>query len=111
MSEFKQDILNYGDDIKDIDAELSSFEYLRMLYDRTEIENIIDKLDKEEKYHLFMYDFMMLKSIDKVYSHVSKVYDFSKSDDKNIPLNQWWWHLDKLAKGELSVAVTSEKVV
>lgn len=31
--------------------------------------------------------------------HIKQVYDLSTSDE---PLNEWWWHLDKVANGEIS---------
>ncbi len=33
-----------------------------------------------------------------MYRHIQEVYNFSLS---NEPLSEWWWHLDKVAKGEI----------
>ncbi|MDQ0221341.1 hypothetical protein ELQ35_15650 [Peribacillus cavernae] len=111
MSQFKQDILNYGDDVKDLDY--SAYEHLRMLHDRTQIENIVDKLDMNEKIMLVMYDLMLVEKAEEMAKHISKVYDFSLSDKNGIPIEQWWWHLDKVAEGKVKVNynVSAEKVI
>lgn len=103
MSQFKQNILNYGEDVQDLDC--SPYEHLRMLHDRTELENNVNELDTIEKQLLIMYDLMLLTNINEMLKHIRKAYDFSLSDDNNIPVEQWWWHLDKVVKGKLQVNV------
>lgn len=111
MSKYSQDVLNYGEDVNDI--EYSAYEHLRMLHDRTKLENVKHELDMDEKILLTMYDLTLLKKAGQMTNHISSVYDFSLSDKNNIPLEQWWWHLDKVAKGKLYVEFNSsaEKVI
>ena len=111
MSQYKQDVLNYGDDVNDLD--FSAYEHLRMLHDRSNLENVKHKLDMDEKIILAMYDLILLKKAEEMAEHISSVYDFSLSDKNGIPLEQWWWHLDKVAKGTLYVEYNSstEKVI
>lgn len=101
MSKYKQDILNYGDDVKDLDC--SPYEHLRMLCDRTEIQKNIDNLDSFESSLLHMYDTMLLNNAEEMMNHISNVYDFKLSDKNNIHCENWWWHLDKIAKGDLKI--------
>jgi hypothetical protein len=111
MSQYKQDVLNYGEDINDI--EYSAYEHLRMLHDRTKLENVKHKLDMSEKNLLTMFDLILLNKAEEMAKHIGSVYDFSLSDKTDIPLKQWWWHLDKVAKGELYVEYnpSTEKVI
>jgi hypothetical protein len=104
MSQFKQDIMNYGDDVNDFDS--SPFESLRMLHDRTDLHKVQDELDYEEKVLLANYDIKLIENAEKMVEHISKIYDFDLSSD--IPSEQWWWHLDKIANGVMSFGVASE---
>ncbi|WP_054636995.1 hypothetical protein [Thalassobacillus sp. C254] len=101
MSNYKQDILNYGDDVKNLDC--SPYEQLRMVNDRTEIQKNIDKLTNSEITLLRMFDLMLLNNVEEMLNHISNVYDFTLSDKNNIPYTYWWWHLDKIVKGDLVV--------
>jgi hypothetical protein len=111
MSQYKQDVLNYGDDVKDIDY--SAYEHLRMLQDRTQLEKVKHELDMGEKILLSMFDLILLKNAVEMAKHIGSVYDFTLSDKNGIPLEQWWWHLDKVAKGNLYVEYnpSTEKVI
>ena len=77
--------------------------HLRMLHDRSKLEAVKHELDMDEKILLAMYDLILLKKAKEMAEHISSVYDFSLSDKNRIPLEQWWWHLDKVAKGALYV--------
>ncbi|MCM3667277.1 hypothetical protein M3204_23145 [Mesobacillus subterraneus] len=111
MSKNKQEVMNYGEDVNDIDY--SAYEHLRMLHDRTNLENVKHELDKGEKILLTMYGLILLKKAEELAEHISSVYDFSLSDKNGITLEQWWWHLDKVAHGKLYVEYNSsaEKVI
>lgn len=111
MSQYKQDVLNYGDDVNDIDY--SAYEHLRMLHDRTQLEKVKQKLDMSEKILLTKFDLTLLQKAEEMAKHIANVYDFSLSDKNGIPLEQWWWHLDTVAQGELYVEYNSstEKVI
>jgi hypothetical protein len=111
MSQYRQDILNYGDDVNDLDC--SPYEHVRMLHERTNIKNIEDKLDFNEKVMLYIIDLNLVKNADEMTNHIRKAYDFSLSDKNHIPLEQWWWHLDKIANGKLilKINMSTEKVI
>jgi hypothetical protein len=111
MSQYKQVILNYGDDINDLDC--SPYEQVRMLHDRTDIMNIEHKLDFNEKVMLYIFDLSLVKNVDEMVRQISKAYDFKLSDKNQIPYDQWWWHLDKIAQGKLilNLNMSTEKVI
>ncbi|MFZ0447558.1 MAG: hypothetical protein WAM95_23550 [Bacillus sp. (in: firmicutes)] len=59
------------------------------------------ELTTEEKVLLKEKDMFLLKSAKKVYEHMKKVYGFQ--NDKLM--EEWWWHLDKVANHQLSIDV------
>lgn len=104
VSQYKQFILNYGDDVCDLES--SPFESLRMLYDRTDLYKVQDELDFDEKVLLGIFDLKLIENAEKMVEHISQIYNFDYSS--NIPYEQWWWHLDKIANGIMSFSVSSE---
>lgn len=104
MSEYKQTIENYGQDVSDFDC--SPFESIRMFHERSELQKVFDQLTFQEKVQLAQYDLVLIQNAEKMVEHVRIVYDFSLSTQ---PLDEWWWHLDKVASGELSLDVISFK--
>lgn len=106
MSHFKQDILNYGDDVGDLDN--SPFEALRMLHDRTELHKVHDQLDFEEKILLAYHDLKLIENARDIVQHISNVYDFRLSDTNEIPPDQWWWHLNKIAQGNMDFGIATD---
>lgn len=105
MSQYKQFIMNYGEYVCDLES--SPFESLRMLYDRTDLFKIQDELDFDEKVLLGTYDLKLIENAEKMVKHISQIYNFDYSS--NIPYEQWWWHLDKIANGILGFSVSSEE--
>ncbi|MGO4185401.1 hypothetical protein AB4Z17_29980 [Paenibacillus sp. TAF43_2] len=102
-----QEILNYGEDIEDLDC--SPFEHLRMLHDRSEIQkHVVGQMSNIEATVLAKYDLLLMLKAEEMFRHISKVYDFSLTDAKDIPLTEWWWHLDKVAKGDLKAKFRCE---
>lgn len=55
------------------------------------------------------YDLKLIANAKDMVEHISEVYDFTLSDKNDIPHEQWWWHLDKIAKGNMNFGVASEK--
>lgn len=51
----------------------------------------------------------LIENVDQMVGHISKVYDFKSSDVSEIPFDQWWWHLDKIAKGTMNFGISAEK--
>lgn len=83
------------------DFDTSPFEALEMLQIRSELHNVT--LTKEEQKLLAANDMKLLSNVEKMVEHISEVYDFSTS---NEPLDEWWWHLDRLLKGEIILNAT-----
>jgi hypothetical protein len=71
MSQYKQDILNYGDDVNDLES--SPFESLRMLHDRTELHKVQEEMDYEEKVLLAYYDLKLIENADKMVEHIKTI--------------------------------------
>lgn len=84
----------YGEGVDDFDT--SPFESLEMLHIRSELHKLA--LTKEEQKALAATDVQLLSKAQNMYEHIRKVYDFSTSTE---PLEEWWWHLDKLLRGEI----------
>lgn len=38
--------------------------------------------------------------------HIQQVYDFSKSTN---PIQEWWWHLDKIITGKINLSYLVEE--
>lgn len=51
------------------------------------------------------YDVQLTKNAKKMSEHIAEVYDFSLSEE---PLDKWWWHLDRVAIGEISLRLTPD---
>ncbi len=96
----------YGQGTDDFGS--SPFEALETLQIRSELHKEI--LTREEQRMLAANDMKLLSNVEKMVEHVSKVYDFTTSTE---PLDEWWWHLDMLLKGEiiLSASPLQNKVI
>ncbi|MFP3726989.1 hypothetical protein U8V72_17580 [Priestia filamentosa] len=94
-----------------LDFELSPFEALEGLHIRTNLHEDYLQLTLPEKMRLQYADLRVIHSVKDVYKHVRQIYDFSLSTE---PLEQWWWHLDKVCSDRLEVSFllgTEVKVV
>jgi hypothetical protein len=92
-----EDIQNYGEDVNDF--EVSPFESVQMLHNRSDLHKVYNDLTIKEKQLLATYDLILIKNAEKMLKHIQKAYDFSLSDQ---PTREWWWHLDKLIEGKIS---------
>lgn len=97
--------MNYKDTIEDyksttLDMELHPYENVDGLHIRTELYEDYNKLSTGEKSLLILADLEVINQVEEVAKHISRVYDFKNSTK---PTDQWWWHLDKVAKGKLLV--------
>lgn len=99
-------IRSFGDSTNDFDT--SPFEALEMLHIRSHLHKLA--LTKEEQKALAANDLKLLSNSQEMFEHIRKVYDFSTSTE---PLEEWWWHLDKLLKGEivLNAVPVQEEVI
>jgi len=106
MSEYRELIEIYGKSVGDFNV--SPFESIDMLHVRSKLASIFHELTSEEKTKLLSYDLILIKNSLKMSEHIGNVYDFSMSKESD---SFWWWHLDKVAKGELSFNLHVENMV
>jgi hypothetical protein len=102
--DFKKKIDFYGNDLQDF--EISPFEMVQTLHVRTKFYRYHDELTSDEKLLLKKYDKLLLDNVKKFYDHMKRIYNFS--NDK--PMEQWWWHLDKILNHELSIDLENNTV-
>jgi hypothetical protein len=56
-------------------------------------------MKENEKIRLLSIDLKVIKNARKIAEHIGKIYDFTRS---NHPSSfEWWWHLDKIADGQV----------
>lgn len=96
MVENNKSIEIYGGWVDDI--QVSPFESLDILYRRSQLEAVIHELSNEERIELISYNLQLIKNAKRMSEHIGKIYDFPSTEE---PLNAWWWHLDKVANGEI----------
>lgn len=89
-------IEEYGKDVNNL--EVSADELLLMLKGRERLENEIQNLSIDERHKLIGYDLQLIKNAKRMSEQIGLVYDFSVSKE---PVSKWWWHLDKVANGEI----------
>ncbi|WP_284036979.1 hypothetical protein [Neobacillus sp. 114] len=78
------------------------FETIDMLHRRSRLYKDSSKMTQQERFLLMRYDLKLLENVERMVEHIGKVYDFFLSAE---PLEEWWWHLDKVASGELEVEI------
>ncbi|WP_423800704.1 hypothetical protein [Neobacillus sp. SAB-20_R2A] len=98
--EFLKDIEYYGEDVTDF--EVSPFETIDMLHRRSRLYKGSSNMTQQERILLMKYDLKLLENVERMVEHLGKVYDFSLSAE---PLEEWWWHLNKVASGELEIGI------
>lgn|SRR5690554_3979028 len=99
MNDLK-DIELYGQDVSDF--EVSPFETINMLHLRSRLNKESQHMTVKERILLMKYDLELLENVEQMVAHISTVYDFSKSTESR---EEWWWHLDQVASGELEVEI------
>lgn len=97
VSEYKKIIENYGKCLEDI--KMSPLVMVEMLQLRSQLESVYHKLNADERRVILNYDVTLIHNAKEllVY-HIGKSYDLSSSTE---PLTEWWWHLNKVASGEI----------
>ena len=95
---YLEEINQYRQDIEDLD--LSPFETLETLHFRSDLKNNYHLLNAEEKQELAKCDIKMIHNAEQILKHLNTIYDSSTSQH---PIEDWWWHLDKLVNGEISL--------
>lgn len=76
-----------------------------MLHRRSGLEQVFDELNLKDRLKLISYDVQLIENAKKMSEHIAEVYDFSLSEE---PLDQRWWHLDKVASGEIVLRLNHE---
>jgi hypothetical protein len=97
---YLRDIEIYGEEVTDV--EVSPFESIDMLHLRSRLNKDSHKMTLKERILLMKFDLRLLENVDKMVEHIGETYDFSNSIE---PLEEWWWHLDKVASNELEVEI------
>lgn len=95
--ELKRTIQNYGLDVEDF--ETSPFESIDMLHVRSSLQERYAELDAEDRENLRRHDEVLLVNAARMYEHIRRVFAFNS----DRPTAEWWWHLDKVAAGQLTV--------
>ncbi|TGB04950.1 hypothetical protein [Halobacillus salinus] len=100
-------VMYYGKqlNVTDIDPELA----LQLLQHRTELFRQQDKLDLEDFLRLSSFDMSLIDRSEEFVEQIEKVYDFTASDEQEIPPEQWWWHLNKISLGHLDFSILLEE--
>ncbi|WP_139489786.1 hypothetical protein [Brevibacillus dissolubilis] len=99
---FSQAIHDYGMSVDDF--ETSPFEALDMLHIRSRLQRNVAALSHEEKQLLQKYDLILLANAKKMAQHLTEVYEFTS----NRPLEEWWWHLDQVAEGNIQPFIKND---
>ena len=60
MSDYRQEIENYGQDVDDFEG--NPFESVRMLHDRSELHRVYEDLTFQDKIELAKYDLQLIRS-------------------------------------------------
>jgi hypothetical protein len=98
MNSLIKDIKRYESDI--LDLEISPFETTHTLHLRSKLEEQFLNMTLEEQIELLSIDLQVIKNAKKISKHLAAIYD---SGDSHRPISEWWWHLDKIANGDISV--------
>ncbi|WP_088052870.1 hypothetical protein [Virgibacillus dakarensis] len=93
-------IEQYGQDVTDF--EVNPLETMDMLHLRSRLNKESHNMTLKERILLMKYDLQLLENVDRMVQHVERIYDFSSSME---PYEEWWWHLDQVASGELEVEI------
>ncbi|NPA41218.1 MAG: hypothetical protein GXO18_02985 [Aquificae bacterium] len=85
----------------------------RWVFTVWEFENVFGSIPerREEVYFLGLDNHEEVKKFDRIlFRHLkdylrvaTRVYKFPIQGDPNQPLEKWWWHLNKIAKGEFPI--------
>ncbi|MBB6446720.1 hypothetical protein [Bacillus benzoevorans] len=92
-------IEDYGDYIDNFGASAIEF-YNFVIVERDFLEGVKDKLSNEQKRNLLVYDLNFIHKAESIYNFLKDDINFSEIAN---PIKHWWWHVDKIAKGSLSI--------
>ncbi|WP_394555905.1 hypothetical protein C1N61_32545 (plasmid) [Priestia aryabhattai] len=98
MNTYLEQIKRYENDILDLD--ISPFETTHTLHQRSKLEEEFCKMNTPEQIKLLSVDLKVIKNAQQVSEHLAPIYN---SVESHRPISQWWWHLDKIANGQLSL--------
>lgn len=92
-------IEDYGEYIHDFGPSAIEF-YNFVIVEREFLEGVKNRLNNEQKRKLLEYDLNFINKAESIYNFLKDDIHFSKIDK---PLKDWWWHVDKIAKGNLKI--------
>jgi len=101
MESISKILYNYGIDIQD-DLDVSPFEYVNTLRARDYLEERRLTLSDIHKKELKRLDSILLSRANEFYKYLKPTKCWG---EKNIPIKNWWWHLDKIVAGIINVDV------
>lgn len=94
-------IEHYGDYIDNY--IISPFEHIDAWMIRDKLETYKEIMEEKQKEKLKQFDHILYRNAIKMHDYLLSAYNFEHS--KNIPLEKWWWHLDKIKEGKLNVTL------
>ena len=71
-----------------------------------ELQGIRDEIDRaglSDAHEIKFYDKLFFEDIPYYMDITERLYGFSLQDDPSQPLEKWWWHLNKIVKGEYPI--------
>ncbi|OES45656.1 hypothetical protein [Domibacillus iocasae] len=92
----------------DIDNfKVSPLETIEILHIRSEMNEVQHLMTEKEKKELEKCDCKMLAHAEALLHHLQAAYDFA---DTKRPVEEWWWHLGEVSRGELTVALEIKSI-
>ncbi|MBP2644515.1 MAG: hypothetical protein H6Q67_2402 [Firmicutes bacterium] len=105
--DLKKLIKNYGIDVEDeFLKDASPFEINYTFETRQYLAKNYQLLDSEDKEKLEYFDAILFSRAREFYDYLKPVGVWGN----NLPLEYWWWHLDKIILGELAVDVSKKQI-
>ncbi|SFC82540.1 hypothetical protein SAMN04488168_11044 [Bacillus sp. 491mf] len=104
--ELKKLIKNYGIDVED-ELDVSPFEIAYTFRTREFLAKQYELLDSEDKKRLAYYDTVLISRAKEFYEYFKPLKIWGNS---NVPIEYWWWHLEKIILGELIVEVEKNEI-
>ncbi|MDU9693308.1 hypothetical protein O0Q50_19235 [Priestia aryabhattai] len=98
MNTVLEKIERYKRDIFDLD--ISPFETTHTLHLRSKLEEQFSQMSFDEQLFLLSIDLQVIKNAKEISQHLESIYS---SQNSHRPISHWWWHIDKIADGKLSL--------
>jgi hypothetical protein len=96
-------IEEYGEFVENFEA--SPIKLIEIMRKRSQLKNLFQKLSIDERHKLIGYDLQLIKNAIRMSKQIEKLYEVFLTEE---PLSNWWWHLDKVANGEIDFFLCPE---